>query len=406
MYLCKYNGNRWQDKASKLAFHAEAHSILCKDSARRVQNKTNLFVFYAKPQPILSKYSESREQNKKRTCSFFCFTEARQALLKLAYRHAPKCIFLTLLIGLLTIAMPAHGKSAAYLEYIEKYHHIAIVHQQQYGIPASITLAQGLLESRAGRSRLATQGNNHFGIKCHGQAWDGGKIYADDDERNECFRSYRSADDSFEDHARFLKQKRYAPLFKLKVTDYKGWARTLRQCGYATDKRYADKLIDIIESYELYRYDTGQPIIAKPKHLEGDESLEHSIDNEIYEELTSTHDIVQRNGLYCVIAKSGDSYSSIADEFGMRTRKLTSFNDMSWRDRNDEIPAGSIIYIEEKNDTAAPGIPDVYVTRTGDTTHDISQQFGIKVKSLCKLNRLSTKNSRRSLKPGIRISLR
>ena len=171
----------------------------------------------------------------------------------------------------------AQAKSAAYLEYIERYHRIAIMHQQQYGIPASITLAQGLLESRAGRSRLAVQGNNHFGIKCHGKRWNGGKIYADDDAPDECFRSYHSADDSFEDHARFLKQRRYAPLFELKVTDYKGWARTLRKCGYATDKRYADKLIDIIETYELYRYDTGQPVIAKPKYLEGDESLQHSI---------------------------------------------------------------------------------------------------------------------------------
>ncbi len=314
-----------------------------------------------------------------------------------------------LLIAIVCIAsgsLAAQGKSAAYLEYIDTYRHIAILHQQQYGIPASITLAQGLLESRAGRSRLATQGNNHFGIKCHGKRWNGGKIYANDDAPNECFRSYRSADDSFEDHARFLKQKRYAPLFKLKITDYKGWARTLRQCGYATDKRYADKLIEIIETYELYRYDTGQPIIAKPKHLEGDESLEHSIDSEIYNEITAVHDIVKRNELYCVIAKEGDTYAEIAKEFSMKARKLASFNDKGWRQRNEQIPAGSIVYIEEKGETAGSSSPSTYTTRTGDTVYSISQRFGIKLKSLCKMNRLSTGNAHRSLKPGLTLRLR
>lgn len=316
------------------------------------------------------------------------------------------CKLITLILCIAGFTSAAQAQSAAYLEYIEKYRNIAILHQQQYGIPASITLAQGLLESRAGRSRLATKGNNHFGIKCHGRAWNGGEIYADDDKRNECFRSYNSADESFEDHARFLKQKRYAPLFALDVTDYKGWARTLRKCGYATDKRYADKLIDIIESYELYRYDTGQPIMAQPKHLDGDESLQHSIDSEIFEEITAAHDIVKRNGLYCVIAKEGDTYSKIADEFSMRARRLTSFNDISWRERNNEIAAGSIIYLEEKNDAAQSTAPSTYVTRTGDTSYKIAQQFGIKLKLLCKMNRLSTSNSHRSLKPGIKLRLR
>ena len=347
------------------------------------------------------KYSESREQYKEEP-AHFCIAKT------LPISHHKKLSRFWLILAICTIACvpAAQGKSAAYLEYIEKYHRIAVLHQQQYGIPASITLAQGLLESRAGRSRLAVQGNNHFGIKCHGRAWNGGKIYADDDAPDECFRSYRSADDSFEDHARFLKQRRYAPLFKLKVTDYKGWARTLRQCGYATDKRYADKLIDIIETYELYRYDTGQPVIAKPKYLEGDESLEHSIDSQIFEEITSAHDIVKCNGLYCVIAKSGDSYSSIAEEFGMKARRLTSFNDLSWRKRNDEITPGSIVYIEEKRDAATNHDTGIHVTRTGDTSYSISQQYGIKLKSLCKINRLSTSNSHRSLKAGLKIRLR
>lgn len=351
----------------------------------------------------LYKYSESRAQ-KKRIHSIFS-AEAhtiRSKYKKIFYI----CCFLCSLIVCPAFSAQAQSLSPDYLEYIEIYRDIAVRQQQEYGIPASITLAQGLLESGAGHSRLASEGNNHFGIKCHGKRWNGGKIYANDDAPNECFRSYRSADDSFEDHARFLKQKRYAPLFKLKITDYKGWARTLRQCGYATDKRYADKLIEIIETYELYRYDTGQPIIAKPKHLEGDESLEHSIDSEIYNEITAVHDIVKRNELYCVIAKEGDTYAEIAKEFSMKARKLASFNDKGWRQRNEQIPAGSIVYIEEKGETAGSSSPSTYTTRTGDTVYSISQRFGIKLKSLCKMNRLSTGNAHRSLKPGLTLRLR
>ena len=136
--------------------------------------------------------------------------------------------------------------SADYLAYIEQYRETAVRQQQEYGIPASITLAQGLLESGAGQSRLATEGNNHFGIKCH-NTWKGDGIYMDDDEKGECFRKYGNAAESFEDHARFLKRKRYEPLFSLDVTDYKGWANGLKKCGYATDPRYASKLISIIE---------------------------------------------------------------------------------------------------------------------------------------------------------------
>ena len=295
--------------------------------------------------------------------------------------------------------------SADYLAYIEQYRETAVRQQQEYGIPASITLAQGLLESGAGQSRFATEGNNHFGIKCH-NTWKGDGIYMDDDEKGECFRKYGNAAESFEDHARFLKRKRYEPLFSLDVTDYKGWANGLKKCGYATDKRYADKLIELIETYELYKFDTGQPIIATPKHLEGDESLEHSIDSDIYNEIVSTHDIVKRNGLYCVIAKEGDTYAAIAKEFSIRRRKLLSFNDLGWRDRNVQLQSGDIIYLEEKHETATSSSPDTYKTKTGDSTYSIAQQFGIKLKSLCKINNLSTRNSKHPVKKGTKIRLR
>ena len=143
-------------------------------------------------------------------------------------------------------------KVPAYEKYIKQYSSLAIQHQKKYRIPASITLAQGLLESGAGRSELARKSNNHFGIKCHSD-WRGGRVYHDDDLRGECFRKYKNPEQSYEDHARFLVDRpRYASLFKLKITDYKGWARGLQKCGYATDRAYANRLIKLIEDYDLY----------------------------------------------------------------------------------------------------------------------------------------------------------
>ena len=145
---------------------------------------------------------------------------------------------------------------------------LAISEMKQYGIPASITLAQGILESGSGKGRLAVQANNHFGIKCHG--WTGGKIYHDDDRAQECFRKYKTPEGSFRDHSEFLaKRKRYARLFQLDINDYKGWARELRKAGYATDRKYPQKLISLIERYELYQYDlpgTRTSRIAQTEH--------------------------------------------------------------------------------------------------------------------------------------------
>lgn len=136
-------------------------------------------------------------------------------------------------------------------QYISQYRNIAIENQNQYGIPASITLAQGIIESGSGRSALAKESNNHFGIKCHNN-WTGEKTYKDDDKKNDCFRVYNNAEESFTDHSLFLKNnKRYASLFTLDINDYKSWATGLKQCGYATNPNYANLLIDIIELYEL-----------------------------------------------------------------------------------------------------------------------------------------------------------
>jgi len=138
-----------------------------------------------------------------------------------------------------------------YLAYIEQYKAIAMEQEKEYGIPAAITLAQGLLEASAGKSELATEANNHFGIKCTSD-WRWETYHHDDDEKAECFRKYYHAEDSFIDHSLFLKnRKRYASLFELDATDYMAWAKGLSQCGYATDPKYPQKLIDLIERYQL-----------------------------------------------------------------------------------------------------------------------------------------------------------
>lgn len=141
------------------------------------------------------------------------------------------------------------------LQYIKRYAPIAVSEMHKYNVPASITLAQGILESGNGRSQLASKSNNHFGIKCH-TGWKGAKVYHDDDEKGECFRKYKYVESSYEDHSQFLSgRRRYASLFKLKKTDYKGWSKGLKKAGYATDKNYPKKLIKIIETYELYEFD-------------------------------------------------------------------------------------------------------------------------------------------------------
>ncbi|RLD29629.1 MAG: N-acetylmuramidase [Bacteroidetes bacterium] len=159
-------------------------------------------------------------------------------------------------------------------QYISVYKDIAMDKMRTYNIPASITLAQGILESGSGRGRLAIKANNHFGIKCHN--WKGAKIYHDDDKRQECFRKYSNSDDSFRDHSEFLvKRKRYANLFKLRKDDYKSWAKELRRAGYATDKKYPQKLISIIERYELYKYD--KEVLGKRYRKVKNQNVTHKV---------------------------------------------------------------------------------------------------------------------------------
>ncbi|MDE6865967.1 MAG: glucosaminidase domain-containing protein [Muribaculaceae bacterium] len=281
------------------------------------------------------------------------------------YRHLLSySLFLLLLLNALCVYGADH-----YQAYIDKYAEIAVAEQEKHGIPASITLAQGLLESAAGRSTLATKGNNHFGIKCHTE-WKGDTLLRNDDAANECFRVYSSAAESFDDHSRFLLKKRYAPLFQYDVTDYASWAKGLRACGYATDPNYASRLITIIERYSLYLFDSSDGRRAE-------EMADH-----IHQVLKSSHPIRRSRGLYYVIAAPGDTYSAIAKELGMDTKRLLSLNDVS-KDR--EIKAWQEVYLVEKLPTAPEGIKRATIG-DDESIHSIAQRFGMKMESILELN--------------------
>ena len=263
--------------------------------------------------------------------------------------------------------------NSAYQQYFDQYRDLAIQQMGAYGVPASITLAQGVIESGAGKSRLATKANNHFGIKCHG--WTGGKIYHDDDERNECFRAYDSPYDSFEDHSKFLRNgKRYSSLFSLNITDYKGWARGLKAAGYATNPQYADLLIGIIQLYKLYQYDTAKgydKFIVR--HEKGHSS-------------GFTHRIYAYNNNYYIKVRANDTFASLADEMGISVKKLAKYNE---RDVNDRLSVGEPIYLKKKATIAPKEYKDrLHYVRAGESMYSIAQTYGIRLKSLYKLNNL------------------
>lgn len=276
---------------------------------------------------------------------------------------------LTIMLLAVCVLLSAQKRNEAYESYIRKYREIAVREMDRYRIPASITLAQGLLESGAGRSTLARTANNHFGIKCGGD-WDGASVRHTDDAPNECFRSYRHARESYEDHSKFLRTRaRYASLFRLKITDYKGWAHGLKRAGYATDPRYADRLIGIIELYELDKYDRR----GSWKRVEEEEAI------------ANPHQPYLSNDLVYIIARRGDSLLSLEKEFGISARSLRKYNELP---KGYVLQGGEIIYLEKKR-TRATKEHIVYVVREGDSMYSIAQRFGIRLKNLYKLNKMS-----------------
>ena len=261
--------------------------------------------------------------------------------------------------------LQAQSRSKQYEEYIKKYRDIAVEEMERYHIPASITLAQGLLESGAGQGTLARKSNNHFGIKCGGD-WRGKSVKHDDDARDECFRVYKNAADSYRDHSKFLAGRpRYASLFKLDMTDYKGWAHGLKKAGYATNPRYAYQLIDIIERYDLYKYDKKGGL-------------------KWMKENPNPHQPYLANGLVYVIGRSGDTWKSLSKEFDISKRKLRKYNDLY---KDYVIQDGDILYLEKKNRKAQKG-NIVHVLRHGESMYSISQKYGIRLKRLYKMNNM------------------
>lgn len=290
-----------------------------------------------------------------------------------------KHALLTLVVLILSVThVSAQIKwNSAYQAYIDQYKDLAIEQMLKYNIPASITLSQGLLESGAGRSWLTKSSNNHFGIKCHG--WTGRRVFHDDDERGECFRAYDNPRQSFEDHSRFLAtQSRYARLFNYSRTDYKSWARGLKQCGYATNPQYASKLIQIIELYNLNQYDKAKKFDQfMVKH-----STEDGVAPDGY-----FHVIKAYNKNYYVIARKGDSFQSLSKELCIGKRKLAKYNERSYK---EELAAGDVIYLKKKRKKATKEYKNrPHIVQIGESMYLISQKYGIRLSSLYKKNHLS-----------------
>ena len=266
------------------------------------------------------------------------------------------------------------------LAYIEKYSALAVSEMQRTGVPASITLAQALLESGAGQSPLALHANNHFGIKCHND-WTGRKYYKDDEQLRECFRSYASVEESYQAHSDFLRARdRYKDLFDLDPTDYKAWARGLRRAGYATDPDYAGKLINLIEDYGLDRFDRGVEVtVPTPNELESPRVVTPDARFRESVSLSLTRPVYEQNGVRFVSAVEGESYSSIAEEFGLFLREILRFNDV---EADAMLDPGTVVYIDRKKSEAAYGLGKYVVDREGETLWEISQRFAIQLKKL------------------------
>jgi len=284
-------------------------------------------------------------------------------------------------------------------KYISKYSALAQSEMRRTGVPASITLAQGILESNSGQSRLAVKGNNHFGIKCHSD-WKGDRMYHDDDEKGECFRVYPSAEHSFRDHSDFLRYySRYKSLFELDPTDYKSWATGLKAAGYATSPSYATSLIKIIETYKLYQFDSSESVPETPAQIEAKSDLPAALVKVSYK-YSASRTSKSGNGVPYVIAIDGDSYESLAKEYNLFTKEILSFNDLSGK---QELAPGTIVYLQRKKSIAPKGLDKYIVEFDGQELRDICQLFAVREKSIKKLNGFTKEVS---LKEGDTIKLR
>lgn len=314
--------------------------------------------------------------------------------------------YLTSLVAFVfcTLCWSQGSTNRAYWSYIDQYKELALEQQQKYKIPASITLAQGLLESGAGRSRLATEANNHFGIKTPG-GWTGPYILADDDRPKEKFRKYRSARESYEDHSLFLLKPRYKILFTYSITDYKSWAKGLKACGYATSPVYAKSLIRIIEMYSLHQFDKCQPkgkgnasdiAGTNAKGEEGKLSrayLKRLAKNKIKPKkippFFQKHSVYANNNNFFIVVQEGDDLATISQATGLTIDDLLDYNEL---DNNYVLTIGDILYLRKKAKKASKDYANKpHEVQPGQSMYDISQMYGIRLKNLYKLNNLSPK---------------
>ena len=290
------------------------------------------------------------------------------------------------------------GKKITPEEYISRYKEDAVKEMNRSGVPASITLAQGMLESGYGNSELARKANNHFGIKCHSK-WKGPIYRIDDDQKDECFRKYKTVWHSYRDHSDFLRRsKRYAFLFELKMTDYKGWCRGLKKAGYATNPKYASLLIKMIERYDLNQYVSQkrrkkskrrfkdiQPKIKEEidnrSHArleeEGDDDFEIHIGPSVPEVKTS------KNWIKYIEVKKGDTYYSIAKKNALPINRLYRYNECN---SDTVLKIGTNIYLQPKR---SKGSSKHHVFQKGDDLYRISQEYGIKLKDIYRRNNWS-----------------
>jgi len=284
-----------------------------------------------------------------------------------------------MLASVLTVSGQKNGKMTRE-DYVKTYSDLAMQEMSRVGIPASITLAQGCLESGNGNSSLAVKGNNHFGIKCHD--WTGKKMYHDDDKKNECFRSYRSAYDSYKDHSQFLATRgRYASLFELNPHDYRGWAKGLKKAGYATANNYSTLLIKIIEENELFKYDLMVLEGGIGDYIEEDiGKTEHEPDHG-YE---TTREVLVNNNIEYIVTQPGDTPEALRNEMSLYKNELYKYNNLY---KGVKLEPGQIIYLQPKRRKAAPG-NEIHKVEEGQTMYDISQMYGVKLKHLYRKNRM------------------
>jgi len=321
-------------------------------------------------------------------------------------------LFLTLLISC-RVNRPAiipQAFTVSAQDYVQRYKDLAVNEMIRTGVPASITLAQGMVESDYGRSTLARTANNHFGIKCHDD-WNGPHVRHHDDRQNECFRKYSRPEDSYIDHSDFLRSRaRYSELFSLPVTDYKGWARGLKKAGYATNPDYDNMLIRKIEQYNLHYYDglyssTGigqgsqssvltpaEPVVADADPAPETDNMDKTAEvkqvqiiNDNFTVRIQTQRVMENNRLPYIVVRDGETVEMIEKEFNLFRWELQRFNDLP-----DDFTAaeGQLLYLLPKRDRAERG-KEKHSVEEGDTMYSISQKYGVKLKKLYEFNRMA-----------------